>query len=389
MVKNEIDKGAIVITGLGMVSSLGYDVVTSCAAFRAGLSRADELDYFIVIRDEDGDEENVVGHPIPTVTHGFQGFARLLCIGLPAFEDLLIHSNFRELDHSKTGIYLSLPDLERIHDTIFDAGSDETKKRIKETGGPAQPQNLRESIGYRLCNKLMELGNCPIPDKNWNEIYAGHAGVILAIDKAMKDLRMQRLNHCLIGGVDSLLEEETLEWLVKIKRLKTEESPVGLQPGEAGAFILLERYDTARERNADILAVILETTTGFEVDHLFTGKPAIGTGLSETLSRLISTTGDGGKINWIITDQNGETYRAYEWSNALVRLSGLFPGFGDVSLSYPAISFGDTGAASGAVAICTAVWALVRGYAPSSFPIIVSSSDKGERGAVLLTEFND
>ena len=53
----------IAITGRGMVSSLGNDVRTSCAAARAGLVRPGELDYFQDLSSGDGEDVGVTGYP--------------------------------------------------------------------------------------------------------------------------------------------------------------------------------------------------------------------------------------------------------------------------------------------------------------------------------------
>jgi 3-oxoacyl-[acyl-carrier-protein] synthase-1 len=87
---------------------------------------------------------------------------------------------------------------------------------------------------------------------------------------------------------------------------------------------------------------------------------------------------------WFITDQNGELYRATEWGNVVVRLVGYSQAFADPVLWYPAASFGDTGAVSGAVAICMAVNAFARGYAPAQTVAILSSAEDPSRAAVLL-----
>ena len=53
-------------------------------------------------------------------------------------------------------------------------------------------------------------------------------------------------------------------------------------------------------------------------------------------------------------------------------------------LHIPAESLGDTGACSGLVSVCAAIHAFERGYAQSNEVMIVSSSDAGELGAMLI-----
>ena len=77
-----------------------------------------------------------------------------------------------------------------------------------------------------------------------------------------------------------------------------------------------------------------------------------------------------------------------EWGNAVVRLVAQSPRFAEPVLWYPAASFGDTGAASGAVALCMAIRAFERGYAPAQTATIISSADGSNRAAVRVTAQN-
>ncbi len=56
----------LAIVGLGMVSSLGLDRKTSCAAARAGLNRSKELE-FEIDAGEDNQTEAINGHTIHTL----------------------------------------------------------------------------------------------------------------------------------------------------------------------------------------------------------------------------------------------------------------------------------------------------------------------------------
>ena len=85
-----------------------------------------------------------------------------------------------------------------------------------------------------------------------------------------------------------------------------------------------------------------------------------------------------------ITDQNGESYRAMEWGNTMVRLTARSQTFAEPLLWYPAASFGDTGDASGAVSLYMSSCAFERGYAPAKTVVVISSSDGPSLAAVLL-----
>ena len=99
------------VTGIGMVSSLGLDVVTSCAAARAGIVRAQELDVQIVDR-ETQDLVPVVGHVIP-LTQGFTHTGRLLRIAQLALADLQRLNDWTSEDPERLLTYFVLPPADR------------------------------------------------------------------------------------------------------------------------------------------------------------------------------------------------------------------------------------------------------------------------------------
>jgi hypothetical protein len=363
----QLSADAIVITGLGMCSSLG-NTVLACAAARAGIAAGVDLDDFLVM-DEDGVEEKATGHLVRTAT-GFQGAAKLLCLAWSALEDLLQKNDLRALNPEKTGLYLCLPDQASRH-----AGGEV----------PLEVPASKRSPGPGLCSRLMQLSGLALPRSQRNHVEEGHAGFVRAVAEASIKLRSGQWHRCLVGGVDSLLELHTLEWLLRTGRLKTPTKPDGLQPGEAGAFVLLERFDAARRRNADILAVMSGATGTMEENHEQNGKPSRGAALAQAITRLLATEDASTPADaWIISDHTGEHHRADELGNVLARISQRFPWLAGKSRWFPATSFGDTGAASGALAACLATRSFARRYAPGGTALIVSSSDRGERGVLRL-----
>src|SRR5215212_5475194 len=107
MADAELPPDAIVITALGMESSLG-GVVTACAAARAGLSMARELpDYSITSRD--GTEIEIHGHSVATVS-GFRGLGRLVALGWSALSELLRDANLDGTNLAHVGFSVGLAD---------------------------------------------------------------------------------------------------------------------------------------------------------------------------------------------------------------------------------------------------------------------------------------
>src|SRR5260370_1312942 len=100
----------IVVTAQGMVSSLGLDAATSCAAARAGLRRAQELDTMKFASLDGRTMECAVGHQAPIITHGFEGASRLAQLVAGALRDLASQVS---IPSGRKGLYLSMPSCRR------------------------------------------------------------------------------------------------------------------------------------------------------------------------------------------------------------------------------------------------------------------------------------
>ncbi len=378
---------SICITGLGLVSSLGYDVFNACAAARAGISRAAELDYFKIKSREDGEIVYILGHEVPNITRGFEGFARQLVLSKQGISDLLNNCALDEQDYRRAGLYLSLPDPRRLHKGLDLIRDEEIRQSRLEQIKESQEEFKMPSEKVSLCEALTGAAGLAILQANQSRFYEGHCGAAAALSTAVYDLLSRKIDYAIVGGVDTLLEEETLQWLLDTGRLKTDSIPAGLQPGEAGAFILAERYDTATARGAEILGLVAGIEKAEEEKTLFSGKPAPGRGMSEAITQAVLKYGKAACLPfWIVTDQNGEPYRAMEWGYMLTRLLPGIPELGESTLWYPAAAFGDTAAASGYISICMIICGFQRGYNVSDTAVVISSSDDRERSAILIAK---
>jgi 3-oxoacyl-[acyl-carrier-protein] synthase I len=378
------DDDAIAVTARGMVCSLGDDVVTSCAAARAGIVRSAELDCLEVRSPEDGRTENVVGHPIPDLTLGFEGFGRLLRLTQLGLLDLSRQVSGVRFDDPHTGFYLALPPRNR-HLTASDLVQDEDARRTlqEEASEQAAEAPRDEALAQRLLLAASRVLGWPGAPVLSFEARSGHTGMAEALDRAQQDLRAGRVRAAVVGGVDSLVEEDTLAWLDLTGRLKSAKTPAGLQPGEAAAFVLLERVAKAETRGASILGLIETVGHAEEPSPLVSGQAPTGAGIATVLAQLATLGWGTDPPAWVITDQNGEPYRARDWGTALVRLLARHPGLAHTVLWYPAATLGDTGAATGAVSLCLALGAFARHYAPATTTAILSCADGKSRSAIF------
>lgn len=376
---------SIAITGRGMVSSLGSDVVMACAAARAGLVRPAPLE-LLMQSPEDGEAEAVEGHPAGELTRGFEGFARLVRLTALGLGDLLRQVPDGPWRSTQTGFYLALPDPLRIHTGLDLIAHESTRAERSEQAREAMEEPA-DDIAPRLLRAAAQLAGWPVDPPLRFSTTSGHTGVAEALQRAMDDLQRGRVGAAVVGGVDSLLEEDVLMWLHNTGRLKRSGVPVGLLPGEAAAFCVLETVRTVRARGDRPLAVVQAVHLEDDDRTLLSGAPPDGIALAKTLVQAVDTAGlPHPTAPWVLSDQNGETYRALEWGHVLVRLASTLPALASPVVWYPAASFGDVGAASGAVAICVAIHAFNRGGAPNAIAVIASSAEGVRRTAISISD---
>jgi 3-oxoacyl-[acyl-carrier-protein] synthase-1 len=338
------------VSAVGMCSALG-DASTACAAARAGIRRAQALDEFPVFSLADGSVAGLVGHPAGDVTGGFEGFARLLRLTHVGLADLLTGLK-RPSARTRVAFYLALAP---------DPGAGEVAQRLLPAAARIADWPGEPTLAFVAAS--------------------GRTGVADALVRAADDLQSGRVDCAVVGGVDTLLGEETLVALDEADRLKTTNRAVGLEPGEAAAFLALERGTDGPSIRARLDAVTLAR----DAAAVSADKVPVGEGLAQAVLGVAGANpaATDGPI-WIVSDHNGESLRAGDWGHAIVRLHAASPAFAEPTVWYPATSFGDTGAASGAVAACVVVRAFDRGYAPASRAIAIAAADGAERAAVAL-----
>jgi 3-oxoacyl-[acyl-carrier-protein] synthase-1 len=348
-----------------MVTSVGKDVVTACAAIRAGLSRPRQLDYFQHMDEVSEEMLSVTGHPVRCLTEGFAIVGRWMRLASAAFTDLLAQAELPSPSDTvfwrETGLVIVAP----CHCDERLGGNETTPMDLLRV---AYMEPLRAALN--------------LPIEHVDLLPSGAAGAIEAIQLAERWLTGKGLERTIILAADTYCEPGTLEWLVRHRRLKTSDVPVGLSPGEAGACFMLESEASARRRQARYQVVIEGVATGIEKSSASTEGANRGLALSEALGKTLAAidasapfTGD------LVSDLNGETWRGAELAHACVTLAQRL---GDFHLVLPAVSLGDCGAASGAVSMCIAVHALLRRYSRTDRVLVAARSEHGLVGTLGL-----
>jgi 3-oxoacyl-[acyl-carrier-protein] synthase-1 len=343
----------IVITGMGMMTPVGHNAWQACASIRADMVRIEEIDIL--------EYYPVFGCPVSGVTDGYIGKSRLKILASHAINDLMTNTQLTASDMKDARIYIAVPPLDRW-------GLD---------------KNTADFIIHGLCK------DNPLLKGMENQILLfpeGHAAGASAIKEAIKALNTDEIQYAIVGGVDSLVDIDTLLFYFKKERIKYHDNPYGFMPGEASAFILLEKQVHANSRKAEIISLIMSANVGTEIITIWSENPSIGTGLSEVIRKTFSDLSDNGIYTGsVICDLNGELYRAKEFSYAVPRiLKNITTNW---RLIHSASNLGDTGAASFIVSICTGARSLSRGYAKTDNILICGSSDDGLRGSVYLRKY--
>ena len=376
-----------VLSACSLVSSLGLDAVSGCAAARAGIVRTSRVDTFVVGTLDDADGATV--HAAPMITHGFEGDARLLRLLQAALEDLHFGESEAPWSNDRAGVYLSIPDSDRCHAGHALIPDDELREREVERFKQATDQRSSavdesERAG-QLLQRAMQLAGWTRPVELRSVSTSGHTGVAELLELARKDLADGTTELAIVGGVDSWLDHSMLLWLERRKRLKSATTPVGLAPGEASGFLILETGSHAKARDARPVASLGLLITDREELCQLSAETSLGEALSRVVSGVAAHSGwSPERSPWLIVDQNGENYRAQEWGYALTRLVGTVPALQQPDLWFPVASFGDTGAATGVIQACTAMQAFTRGYAPSDRALLLASGEAGHRTALFL-----
>lgn len=364
------------VQAYAMVTSLGGDAATSCAAARAGLVRSRVLDYFRIRSTVTGEEEPVIGHPVVLLTQGFEGDARLLRLVHGALADLAIQASTSGIDLGGATAYLALPPSNRC-DTLNSLIADDAVRtsRLDDASPPPTP-NTEAARAQNILKRAAALARWPHAPELAFVSTAGNAGGLEALHAAAIDLSSGRCQKAIVIAADSLLDAPTLNWLQVCARLKCDAFPSGLQPGEAAAALLLSAAGPSPHGRISAPALAEESAS------LESGRLSTGEGLARVLAN--ADTGAPDPRLWLISDHSGESYRASELGHAIMRLRSVSDRYASPSIDYPAIAFGDTGAASALVGLIWALRAFSRGYAPSQTALVSATSEGARRAAVSV-----
>jgi hypothetical protein len=374
----------LAITGIGMASGLG-DAVSGCAAARAGMNRRVPLAFGVPDQEDEGDLVPVHGHPAGALTLGFQEVGLAVRLATLALADLFAQVALGPDDLASTAVLINLGSGFYLQEV--DRLRAEADKRDGTPAADREPPLLEAFEGAKplYTEELVEkcyrlLGHRPPSPDRRRVFFGDQAGLGQVLAAAHQLLASNTVSACLVGGVDSLVEPRWLSACEELHLLKTPMRPVGLIPGEAAAFLLVEKVRSSGARRAP-LALVTACETARESHHRFSDPRPAGHALAEVVRKCLPPDGSA-RAATLIADLNGDAARAAEFGTALVQLQAdLRP----TETVVPAVSFGDTRAAAGFVGACVAVRAFARGYAGGRHCLVTCAGDDGGRAAAMVT----
>lgn len=376
------------IIGVGMNTAVGWDTASSCASFRAGISRTEELDYAEVFDDQQAEIVPIAGNIVSGRPVECEGLGKMVALGVDAVKDLLARRAASMRQQPSTRVFLALPNYSLRQETYLDVNAALAAGRADDMASDDnQDDETLVSLQFALeCNRHLASRLCratgmPLRVEQTSILYGHHATLLVCLRQAMQALRARAAERCIVGAIDSLAESDTLEWALLSGRLKMAGAPCGFSPGEAAIFLELVRADAVPD-DSSVSAYLSEpVVVADNTDTPNSSSP--GFSLAKAIKDVLSQS-RGPMARLVIGDLNGEYERAQEWGYAVSRLMPKFPDFQNMHSWNPAEAFGETGCASVGLAIGVATQAFARKYADTDSILIWCSGEDRLKGALVL-----
>jgi 3-oxoacyl-[acyl-carrier-protein] synthase I len=332
------------IRACGMVTAVGLDAASSCAAMRA------RLDGFRETRFLGPGGQWLIGGAVP-LPRNWIGQKRMVHLAAGAVVDTL---NAAPGAGGDLALILCLAEETRPGRPIADPA--------------AFLRDLSEIVG--------------LPARTRTHLIAhGRPSGFVALERARKMLAAGAAGHVLILGVDSYLTVAAIAHYIAAERLLGPGNANGFIPGEAAAAILVGPSGPLCLTGLGLAREPAFLYNGLDEDGLH--RPLRGDGMTAAYKAALDTANvDLAHVEYRISDLIGEQYFFKQATLASLRLERGRKEFQD--LWSPGENLGNIGAAVVPVMAGMALTAAVKGYDMGSPVLIEASADDGACGAAVL-----
>ncbi len=335
----------LVVSAIGMVSPLGFDARSTCAAVRADLSAFSRYRLYApqLATPRSGGRPRLVG---ATVSWPRRPTEPMEDLWLGAVEDLVAWGKLSEGELASLPVFAALPER---------ASEDFVERMYAKTGLSQHPPGRVEKHG--------------------------HASGLAVLSHAVRALSSGKCDAALLISVDSCFVFPILKAMDRADKLRCDRCPDAPTPGECGVALLLETRALAKARGRKAMAKITAPHFGTETVLLASEDPSSAQGLCEAIGGALAHMNE--PPHWAACDLNGESYRFREWADTRVRLFDQLSSL--EHLWHPADCLGDVRAASGPLLMALIARAFDRGYAPADQVLLWTGSEDGLRAAAVMS----
>ena len=288
------------ILGSGLMTGVGLDGPSTCAAVRCGIAGFEETRFMF-------DGEWLLGCEVP-LEEPWRGREKLVRMATAAVGECI--GALEGSGPEDVPLLLCLAEEER----------------------PGRPRGLDESLVRDVQERL------GVEFHPWSRIFAnGRIGGVQALDYTRRLLESGR-PRVVVAGVDSYLVGSTLEKYYREYRILTEDNSDGFIPGEAAGAVLVGPAGSGG------VVRCVGVGYGAEPAPLGSGEPLRADGMVQAMRAALDDAGwTLGRADYRLADLSGEQYGFKEAALALTRI--LRERKEEMDIWHPADCVGETGAA--------------------------------------------
>lgn len=277
-------------------------------------------------------------------------------------------------------VELAASALQELCETILDSNGNVSPVPLL-IALPEQSRPGWDASCTATCVNELQKKSFPIDVTGKIEVFPfGHAAGIVAMQRAVELINKGLHDVCIVGGVDSFLQPDTMEWFDRNRLIVGDDRRSAFVPGEGAGFCAVVGNSYGPK---PLPARVRSIGIANEPNLINTESICLGKGLTAAIDRSLKAFDlPGEAIDVVYCDINGERYRSEEWAFSVLRhpLSFKDPAGYELTTSL----WGDTGAASAPLFTVLAMEAGKKGYAKGKRNMIWTSSITGERGAMVL-----